>query len=73
MTAFEKDKDNRARSVAAGVVSGAGEVCRCFKSRTLMRVLRVGSSQKLGATWARQSRGRVGVTGGAGHQHRRKG
>ena len=42
VTAVAKNQTNRATSVAAGVVSGAGLVRRCFKSRTRMRVLRVG-------------------------------
>jgi len=46
VTAVVKDKNNRARSVAAGVVSGASDVRWCFKSRTLMRVLQVGMSRK---------------------------
>jgi hypothetical protein len=42
VTAVAKSRTNRARSVAAGVVSGAGQVSRCFKGRTLMRVSPVG-------------------------------
>ena len=49
VTAVAKSRTNRARSVAAGVVSGAGQVSRCFKGRTLMRVSPVGP----GAAWTR--------------------
>ena len=42
VTAVAKSRTNRARSVATGVVSGASQVSRCFKGRTLMRVSPVG-------------------------------
>ena len=45
VTAVAKSRNNRARSVAAGVVSGAGQVSRCFKRRTLMRVPLVGPGE----------------------------
>jgi len=45
VTAAVKNMTNRARSAAAGVVSGAGQVCRCFKHRALMRVLQLGPAQ----------------------------
>ena len=45
VTAAVKTMTNRAKSAAAGVVSGAGQVCRCFKHRALMRVLPLGPAQ----------------------------
>jgi len=42
VTAVVKTMTNRARSAAAGVVSGAGQVRRCFKHRALMRVSQLG-------------------------------
>ena len=59
MTAAAKSQTNRARSVAAGVVSGAGlRVSRCFKRCTLMRVPPVGP----GGAWTpvHRPRGRWG-------------
>ena len=68
VTAAVKTMTNRARSAAAGVVSGAGQVCRCFNHRALMRVLQLGwrrssRERRRPATWARQSRGRVRAYG----------
>ena len=45
VTAAVKTMTNRARSAAAGVVSGAGMDRRCFKHRALMRVPQVGPAQ----------------------------
>jgi hypothetical protein len=46
VTAVAKSQTNRARSMVAGVVSGAGSrVSRCLKCRTLMRVPPVGAGK----------------------------
>ena len=45
VTAAVKTMTNRARSAAAGVVSGAGMDRRCFKHRALMRVPQLGPAQ----------------------------
>lgn len=45
VTAVVMDRNNRARGVAAGVVSGAGCVSRQFKRRTLTRVPPVGAGE----------------------------
>ncbi len=45
VTAVVMDRNNRARGVAAGVVSGAGCVGRQFKRRTLTRVPPVGAGE----------------------------
>ena len=45
MTAVAKSQTNRARNVAAGVVSGAGVVSQCFKRRILTRVFQVGAGK----------------------------
>lgn len=64
VTRVVKDRNNRARSVAAGVVSGAGPVVRCFKSRTLMRVPRVGSRRSSSGSESGTSPGQGSPGGG---------
>jgi len=74
VNAVEKDKNNRARSMAAGVVSGAGDVRRCFKSRTLMRVLRVGTSRKARRNLGKAVQAACACYGWCrAHMHTRKG
>ena len=74
VTAAVKTMTNRARSVVAGVVSGAGQVCRCFKHRALMRVPQLGpgiawthclwpKNRRLGVASARQLKRRVRAYG----------
>ena len=59
VTAVVNNITNRARSVAAGVVSGAGPVNRCSKSRTLMRVPQVGP----GSAWTQSPSAQNGGLG----------
>lgn len=47
VTAMAMSQTNRARSEVAGVVSGAGQVCQCFKHLRLTRVLQVGQGEAL--------------------------
>jgi len=66
VTAVVKSQTNRARSVAAGVVSGAGSQ-PVFEMPHSDESAPSRTSIRLAAPWARQSRGRVRATGGAGH------
>ena len=67
VTAVVKSLNNRARSVAAGLVIRCRQCKPVIQQPTLMRVSPVGPGASLDATSARQLKGRVRVTGGAGH------
>jgi hypothetical protein len=86
VTAAMKDMNNRARSVAAGVVSGAGwcqpvletphfdESAPSRTRRSLDPIVFGVKRRGLGVPSARQLKGRVRATGGAGRKtHTRKG
>ena len=67
VTAVVKSQTNRARSVAAGVVSGAGWGQPVIQRPHSDESAPSRTSVRLAAPSARQWKGRVRATGGAGH------